>query len=201
MKRTLIILALTPLKGNLMSRTDNKRGMTETFGYDEMNRLVQVNNLSYDDASHPYRVTSLNASNPSMYTTQQSVSYTCYSRPSRIEDNGLSASFTYNADGERVKMEVAGAIGGAMSSMTYLAANQVASSFNKPNTVETIGVASENIGGYMNDLVLGNSMYVGELNTIYVTASQDYYNIYIFAPSPKFGAVPIYYNYQVPLKL
>ena len=115
-----------PLKGNLMSRTDNKRGMTETFGYDEMNRLVQVNNtnityqdngniiskpnvgtLSYDDASHPYRVTSLNASNPSMYTTQQSVSYTCYSRPSRIEDNGLSASFTYNADGERVKMAVA----------------------------------------------------------------------------------------------
>lgn len=198
MKRTLIILALTPLKGDLMRRTDNKRGMTETFGYDEMNRLVQVNNtnityqdngniiskpdvgtLSYDDASHPYRVTSLNASNPSMYTTQQSVSYTCYSRPSRIEDNGLSASFTYNADGERVKMAVAGAIGGAMSSMTYLAANQVASSFNKPNTVETIGVASENIGGYMNDLVLGNSMYVGELNAIYVTASQDYYNIYI----------------------
>lgn len=96
---------------------------------------------------------------------------------------------------------VAGAIGGAMSSMTYLAANQVASSFNKPNTVETIGVTSENIGGYMNDLVLGNSMYGGELNAIYVTASQDYYNVSIFAPSPKFGAVPIYYNYQVPFKL
>lgn len=53
----------------------------------------------------------------------------------------------------------------------------------------------------MNDLVLGNSIYGGELNAIYVTASQDYYNVSIFAPSPKFGAVPIYYNYQVPFKL
>lgn len=38
----------------------------------------------------------------------------------------------------------------------------MASSVNKPNTFETIGMASENIGGYMNDLVLGNSNYGGE---------------------------------------
>lgn len=84
-----------------------------------------------------------------------------------------------------------------MSSMIYLAPNQVASSVNKPNTVETIGMASENIGGYMNDLVLGNSTYGGELNAIYVTATKNYYNVSIFVPNPIHGAVPIHNTYPV----
>lgn len=92
---------------------------------------------------------------------------------------------------------VAGATAGAISSTTYLAANQMASRFNKPNTVEAIGVASENIGGYMNDLVLGNSAYGGELNAIYVTASKNYYNVSIFVPNPIHGAVPIHNTYPV----
>lgn len=37
----------------------------------------------------------------------QSISYTCYSRPSRIIENGVSCSFTYDGDGNRAKMLIA----------------------------------------------------------------------------------------------
>lgn len=91
---------------------------------------------------------------------------------------------------------VAGATAGAMSSMAYLTAGQMASRFNKPNAIETIDIASESIGGHINDLILDGSIY--ELNAVYVTASQNHYNISIFVPRPKYGAVPIHYNYLVP---
>ena len=58
-------------------------------------------------------------------------------------------------------------------------------------------MASENIGGYMNDLVLGNSTYGGELNALYVTATKNYYNVSIFVPNPIHGAVPIHNTYPV----
>ena len=114
-----------PLKGNLMSRTDNLRNQTETFGYDALNRLTaigdreitysdngnitsidSVGDMTYDNSAKPYQVTSLTLEEDIVPSRVQNVTYTCYSRPSIMEEGGRSAAFTYNADGARVKMNV-----------------------------------------------------------------------------------------------
>lgn len=116
-----------PQTGNLGSRRDNTRGLTETFTYDGLNRLVSIDNrqityadngnvlsvggvgsMSYNDGAHPYQITSLTAISSGLVANRsQSVSYTCYNRPSVLSEGGRSAAFTYNGDGDRVKMYVA----------------------------------------------------------------------------------------------
>lgn len=124
-----------PATGNLMSRTDVTKDVCERFGYDQINRLVSVQSnvpgnsggtaitygqngnicakegtgaFSYENAERPDQLTRINLEDgveaPSV---PQSVSYTCYSRPSRIEEGGVSCSFTYDGDGRRVKMLIA----------------------------------------------------------------------------------------------
>ena len=114
-----------PLKGNLMSRTDNLRNQTETFGYDALNRLTaiddreityadngnitsidSVGDMTYDNSAKPYQVTSLTLEEDIVPSRVQNVTYTCYSRPSIMTEGGRSAAFTYNGDGARVKMNV-----------------------------------------------------------------------------------------------
>lgn len=114
-----------PLKGNLMSRTDNLRNQTETFGYDVLNRLTviddreitysdngnitsidSVGDMTYDNSAKPYQVTSLTLEEDVVPSRVQNVTYTCYSRPSIMTEGGRSAAFTYNGDGARVKMNV-----------------------------------------------------------------------------------------------
>ena len=114
-----------PLKGNLMSRTDNLRNQTETFGYDALNRLTvidereikysdngnitsidSVGDMTYDNTAKPYQVTSLTLEDNVVPSRVQNITYTCYSRPSIMEEGGRSAAFTYNGDGARVKMNV-----------------------------------------------------------------------------------------------
>lgn len=114
-----------PLKGNLMSRTDNLRNQTETFGYDALNRLTviddreitysdngnitsidSVGDMTYDNSAKPYQVTSLTLEDNVVPSRVQNITYTCYSRPSIMEEGGRSAAFTYNGDGARVKMNV-----------------------------------------------------------------------------------------------
>ena len=114
-----------PLKGNLMSRTDNLRNQTETFGYDALNRLAvidereitysdngnitsidSVGDMTYDNSAKPYQVTSLTLEDDVVPSRVQNVTYTCYSRPSIMTEGGRSAAFTYNGDGARVKMNV-----------------------------------------------------------------------------------------------
>lgn len=114
-----------PLKGNLMSRTDNLRNQTETFGYDALNRLTvidereitysdngnitsidSVGDMTYDNSAKPYQVTSLTLEEDVVPSRVQNVTYTCYSRPSIMTEGGRSAAFTYNGDGARVKMNV-----------------------------------------------------------------------------------------------
>ena len=114
-----------PLKGNLMSRTDNLRNQTETFGYDALNRLTvidereitysdngnitsidSVGDMTYDNSAKPYQVTSLTLEEYVVPSRVQNVTYTCYSRPSIMTEGGRSAAFTYNGDGARVKMNV-----------------------------------------------------------------------------------------------
>lgn len=113
--------------GNLLSRTDGVNGQTETFSYDGLNRLVTaggrrigydnrgnilsmdgVGSMTYGSAGHPYRITMLTPEGNGLVPgRRQSVSYTCYNRPSVLTEGGRSAAFTYNGDGDRVKMYVA----------------------------------------------------------------------------------------------
>jgi YD repeat-containing protein len=113
-------------KGNLLRRIDKRYGKTETFGYDNMNRLTNaagkvityagngnitriegVGTMTYGNTDRPYQVTLLSPEGTAVPLRHQRVSYTSFQRPARIEENGLSATFTYNASGERVKMDVA----------------------------------------------------------------------------------------------
>lgn len=116
-----------PLTGNLTSREDLLKCLTETFTYDALNRLTcfggrhisymdngnissidGVGDLHYGIPSKPYQVTSLDVDNlNAVNDRQQSIAYTCYSRPSILLDGDRSAAFTYNGDGNRVKMYVA----------------------------------------------------------------------------------------------
>lgn len=112
------------LSGNLDSRKDNTRNLSESFSYDALNRLVKmddrtltyssagnvtsvggVGEMTYGNSDRPYQVTSLTPEDDSIVPSrEQSVSYTCYGRPSRLVEGGKSASFTYNGSGDRVKM-------------------------------------------------------------------------------------------------
>jgi RHS repeat-associated protein len=116
-------------KGNLLSRTDNRHTRTESFSYDNLNRLTNaadkvityadngnitriegVGTMAYGNTDKPYQVTMLSPEGTAVPLRNQSVSYTSFQRPSRIDENGLSASFTYNASGGRVKMYVANGV-------------------------------------------------------------------------------------------
>ncbi len=112
------------LSGNLDSRKDNTRNLSESFNYDALNRLVKMDDrtvcysssgnvtsvggigeMAYGNSDRPYQVTSLTPEDDSLVPSrEQTVSYTCYGRPSRLVEGGKSASFTYNGSGDRVKM-------------------------------------------------------------------------------------------------
>ena len=113
-------------KGNLTSRTDNTRSKTESFQYDNLNRLTNaagqaivyaangnitsiggVGTLAYDNTAKPYQVTMLTPSGTAVPAREQSVTYTSYQRPNTLTENGITATFAYNAGGDRVKMHVA----------------------------------------------------------------------------------------------
>lgn len=115
-----------PQTGNLLVRQDMLNEQDETFGYDQLNRLTSagdrrfeydifgniissdgVGTMTYGNVSRPYQVTSLSPEGEEIgreILRDQTISYTCYNRPSRINEGGRSASFTYNGSGERVKM-------------------------------------------------------------------------------------------------
>lgn len=114
-----------PLKTNLLSRTDNTRNLTENFDYDVFNRLTGYGNetASYDEKgnitekndvgsfeySHPekpYAITGVSLATSSIPSISQDIAYTSFSRPKQITENGKTATFTYNAAFDRVKMMV-----------------------------------------------------------------------------------------------
>lgn len=112
--------------GNLSWRKDVIRNKTENFEYDNINRLASYNGstMTYDDkgnilgksdagltmgynlSSKPYAVTNIT---PGFAPTvvrysQQHIAYNSFESPDTITDNGLTSTFTYNADGERAMM-------------------------------------------------------------------------------------------------
>lgn len=111
--------------GNLYVRQDNTRNLAESFTYDGLNRLTEmegrkVTYTSYGNVTKvdgvgemrygnvpqkPYQITALVPEDDALVPSrEQTVSYTCYGRPSRLVEGGKSASFTYNGSGDRVKM-------------------------------------------------------------------------------------------------
>lgn len=110
---------------NLTSRTDNTRNVTETFGYDNLDRLVSyagntakydikgniteksdVGTFTYATTSKPYAISGLSPASGvnATPTFDQEINYTSFNRPESISENGYSASFVYNSDYSRVKM-------------------------------------------------------------------------------------------------
>ena len=66
-----------------------------------------VGTLAYGNTDKPYQVTMLTPTGTAVPVREQSVTYTSFQRPNTLTENGITASFVYNADGDRVKMHVA----------------------------------------------------------------------------------------------
>ncbi|MGV8094876.1 MAG: RHS repeat-associated core domain-containing protein [Mangrovibacterium sp.] len=112
-----------PLKGNLQNRTDYTRSITESFLYDNLNRLTNYgsNSVSYDikgniltksdagqmaynHSTKPYAVTDVITS--VVPSRNQNITYNSQMRPATITENGYVAAFTYDVSGERVKTHI-----------------------------------------------------------------------------------------------
>jgi RHS repeat-associated protein len=108
--------------GNMSSRTDIKRNKLENFGYDNLNRLTSFagQNIIYDvkgnitnfgsvgqfsyNSSKPYAVDTVIPSGNRIPLRNQTIAYNGLQRPTSIAENGYTANFVYNGDGDRVKM-------------------------------------------------------------------------------------------------
>ncbi len=113
--------------GNLTERKDLARGLTESFEYDNLNRLryvkkntVQtlemtydelgniltksdVGTYNYDDASHPYRLTSITPNAGSrMRNFDQRAAYTSFDKVRSLAQNADSLHLHYNASYDRM---------------------------------------------------------------------------------------------------
>lgn len=115
-----------PQTGNLTNRSNAANSSsTEYFYYDALGRLNYdsqgpssydvkgnaiyrsgVGTMTYPNAAHPYQIDRLNASSASV-TSQysQTVTYTAYDRPATINEWMPTATFTYNAEYRRAKMQ------------------------------------------------------------------------------------------------
>ena len=119
---------IDPQTGNLTLRKDNTRGLQEDFTYDKINRLTGFGNkkMSYDvkgnityfpnvgqfkySASKPYALTAIASCEQGdlggleNYRRGQTVTYTNMMRPQSISENNRMTTFTYNGNGDRVKI-------------------------------------------------------------------------------------------------
>lgn len=113
-----------PATSNLLKRGDASRGINENFEYDNLNRLVnatsktvvydekgnllrksEVGDFEYANTDKPYAVSgaTVYAGIPSF---TQDVTYNSFWRPNSIRENGYVATFVYDGDYDRVKMNL-----------------------------------------------------------------------------------------------
>lgn len=117
--------------GNLTKRTDKLHNIVEIFKYDAFNRLTgygkngtefqltyedngnistksDLGTLEYTHPSKPYAITGVEVTDNAnaLPTWTQDVTYTSFHRPASITENGYVASFYYNHDYHRTKMEM-----------------------------------------------------------------------------------------------
>ena len=110
--------------GNLSSVYNACNGLTENYTYDDLHRLTNyggtsveydnkgnitekgdIGSFAYNTTGKPYAVSDVTLTG-SLPVGTQYVSYYSFDRPSMISDNGYSATFTYNGNYDRVKMEM-----------------------------------------------------------------------------------------------
>lgn len=108
-------------------RKDINVSQEEKFSYDNLNRLTSYKGLmatydakgniltkgdvsgtfAYNTSGKPYAISSSSVANGIMSSATQVISYTSFKRPNAITQDGNVASFTYNGNQQRVKMQVA----------------------------------------------------------------------------------------------
>lgn len=117
-----------PRTGNLMSRTDNTRSLTETFGYDHLNRLMRMGDktmeyadngnllrmpgvgaLQYSHPSKPYAVTDLTTEGRGNHDDDLDIEYNSFHCPSLIAKGGIVSELVYDAVGNRIMMSTGSA--------------------------------------------------------------------------------------------
>ena len=119
-----------PVTGNLNSRQNFKRSLSETFLYDNLDRLTTVTgpqNLSmtynangnittksdigttafgYGTGAGPYALTSVTSSATAIPAVAQTITYTSFESVATIAEGNYIATIIYNIDNQRAKMDV-----------------------------------------------------------------------------------------------
>ena len=133
-----------------MFRADERNQGFEFFMYDEMNRLTgsemvntygrgvgyrvssfsptgnineksNVGLFKYTNAERPYQLTEVISENrPAQFGGDQTVFYTSFQRPSMINQGDYTTFFTYNASGDRVRMQTEHIKGGELRDRFYI---------------------------------------------------------------------------------
>ncbi len=113
-------------KGNLSSRKDNNRNITEPFAYDSQNRLTgyggktasydikgnitgksDVGDFSYGLANNPYAISEVNTLLSAISSQTQDVAYSLFSgRPTRITEGDYKVTISMGGDDNRCLMQV-----------------------------------------------------------------------------------------------
>jgi RHS repeat-associated protein len=154
------------LKGNLTYRKDVNRGITENFGYDQMDRLTDygvaagaqhidynngtgnitrktdAGNYNYNISGNPYAVSSVISNGSALPLLQQYVTYASFARPLTITygpdaTSGYAAGFTYNDSYDRAKMEMKDN-GNLTYTRYYFAGGQYEKTVNANGTTQSL---------------------------------------------------------------
>lgn len=124
---------------NLLSRTDSLRNFTESFGYDNMNRLISygdetatydikgniteksdIGSFNYDITSRPYALSEATPASDAIPNSIQEVIYTSFNQPMDIMEGIYTTDFDYNSNHDRIKMRVLGSQNTPMLTRHYL---------------------------------------------------------------------------------
>ncbi|MDO8929533.1 MAG: FG-GAP-like repeat-containing protein [Bacteroidota bacterium] len=116
--------------GNLSSRQNFKRSLSESFGYDNLDRLTGVTgpqNLTmtynangnintksdigttafgYGTSAGPYALTGVTSSTNVIPSVAQTITYTSFESVATIAEGNYNATLVYNSDNQRAKMDV-----------------------------------------------------------------------------------------------
>lgn len=120
-----------PVTGNLNSRQNYKLSLSESFGYDNLDRLTGVTGpqnltmtynangniltksdissataFTYGTSAGPYALTGVTSSTNVIPTVAQNITYTSFESVATISENNYVATIVYNSDNQRAKMDV-----------------------------------------------------------------------------------------------
>ncbi len=133
--------------GNLTSRKDIRRNLTETFTYDNLDRLTGAKigtnpnyfNLTYQDGGNilsktdvgayaynnavkVHALTDITGTTPNIIPSlQQDIDYTAFNMVQKIEEGANKLEFVYGVDNQRLKTQLYS--GGTLTKTKYFAAN------------------------------------------------------------------------------